>query len=158
MNPVEFTASRLISQNALKVCESIADVESWSDFNGHGIVPGIDKAVYEKRTEDLTGSIIKILNSDGSHHREEILEWIPGERIVMKIYDFPLPLRTMATHFLEFWEFEEKGKNKTLITRTFQIFPVSFLTRPFINQLASLLKRATVAHLDEMARKVLEEK
>ena len=157
MNPVEFTASRLISQNALEVSEVIADVESWSDFDGHGIVPGIEKAVYENRTEDLTGSIIKIKNSDGSEHREEILEWIAGERIVMKIYDFPLPLRTVATHFLEFWNLEEKGKSETLITRKFQIFPVSFLTRPIVNQLSTMLKKATVAHLDEMARNALKQ-
>ncbi len=158
MKPVEFTARKLVPQPAIEVSEGIADVDGWDDYDGYGIVPGIEKAVYEKRTDEIKGSTIRVTNSDGSQHREDIIEWIAGKRIIMKIYDFPLPLRTMASHFLEFWDFEENENGETLITRRFQIFPTNVLTRPLVTQLASVLKKATIAHLDEMANKALEKK
>lgn len=157
MKPIEFTVSKVVLQSAFEISEGIADVDNWDDYDGCGFLPGIEKAFYEDKTEDLKGSIIRVHNSDGTKHREVFLEWIWGEKIVVKIYDFPLALSTVASHFIESWNFKEnKEKAETLVTRKFQLFPTSFLSRPFISQIASMIEKAAINHLDEIARKALK--
>ena len=141
-----------MQESAQEICKKILDVSTWSDFDGHGLMTGIERAEYEKRTDEIIGSRIRVRNSDETEHVEEVLDWEPNKKLVMKIYDFPATLSFIATHFIEEWNFEDLGENETLITRKFQLFPKSFLSRPLLGQLAGFFKTAVAKHLDEMAK------
>lgn len=151
MNPIEFEVEKTIQNSPKEVCKNVLDVETWSSFDGYGLLPGIEKAEFEKRTKEMVGSIIRVKNSDKTEHLEEIMEFETGKKIVMKIYDFPTALSYMATHFVEEWNFEKTGKYETLVMRKFQLFPTSFLTRPLLGQIAGFMERAIAKQLDEMA-------
>jgi hypothetical protein len=152
MNPIEFEVEKTIKSSAKEICEKVLDVTEWSNFNGYGLLPGIEKAEFEKQTDKMIGSRIRVKNSDGSEHIEEILEWELGEKIVMKIHGFPTTLSFMATHFIEEWNFEKLGKDEMLVTRKFHLFPVSFLTRHFLKQTAILFETAIAEHLDKITK------
>lgn len=152
MRPIEFEISKIFPESSTEICEKITDADNWSDFDGYGMLPGIEKATYEKRTDDIIGSRIHVKNSDGSEHTEEILEWESGKRIVMKLHEFPTTLSFIATHFIEEWNFKKLNESETLVSRKFQLFPTSFLTRAILSQISSLMKKATEKHLDEMQK------
>lgn len=154
MNPIEFEVKKTIKNSAKEICEKALEIETWSSFDGYGILPGIEKAEFEERTKKMIGSRIRVKNSDGTEHLEEILEWKSGKKIVMKIFQFPTALSYIATHFIEEWNFEKLDKNETLVTRKFQLFPTSFLTRPLLSQISTLIEKSIVKQLDEMAKDV----
>ncbi len=151
MNPIEFKVEKTIKNSPKAVCENILDVETWSSFDGHGLIPGIEKAFYEKRTGELVGSIIRVKNSDGTEHLEEIIEWEKNRKLVMKIYNFPTALSYMATHFIEDWDFKQLSENETLLIRKLKLYPVSFLTKPLLGQISGLMEKAMKKQLGEMA-------
>ncbi len=152
MHPIGFIVEKTIHNSPKEICKNVLDVETWSSFDGFGLLPGIEKAEFEKRTKKMVGSRIRVKNSDGTDHLEEILEYESGKKIVMKIFDFPTALSYMATHFIEEWNFKKLEKNKTLVTRKFQLYPTSFITRPFLNQISSLMEKSIAKQLDEMAQ------
>lgn len=133
------------------ICEKILDVSTWSDFDGHGVLPGIEEAEFEVRTDEIKGSRVRVSNADGSEHVEEILEWEENKKLIMKIHEFPATLSYLATHFIEEWYFQELGENETLVTRKFRLYPTSILTRPFLGRIAKLFEKAVAEHLDQMA-------
>lgn len=150
MRPITFERRQTIPKSAVAICSEIADLSRWSEFNGYAILPGIESAEYEHRTDEVVGSRIRVRNRDGSTHAEEICEWNPGERIVMKLHSFTPPLNRLATHFIEEWRFEATG-NATLVTRKFQIFPIYPMARPLLWLISLFFRRAITLHLARMA-------
>lgn len=150
MRPIEFELKKSISQTPKEISAQIADTENWNDFNGYAFLPGIEKAKYEKRTDEIAGSRIRVKNRDGSEHTEEVLEWDSEKKIVLKLHEFSPPLNRLASHFIEEWNFVEKGKAKTFITRKFQLFPKSVLAKPFLWTISIFFKKAIAQHLNEM--------
>lgn len=147
--PITFALTQLIPKSAAQICAEVADVARWSEFTGYGILPGIERAEYEVRTENMVGSRVRAHNTDGSQHVEEITEWVTGQRIVMRLHDFTPPLSRLATHFIETWTFEE-GETGTLVTRSFQFFPQAAWTRPLLWGISLLFRRAVGRQLEEM--------
>ena len=74
---------RMIPAPADVICAEIANVDAWNQFGGYGVLPGIEKAMYETRTADMIGSRIRVRNTDGSGHVEEITQWTPGKAVAM---------------------------------------------------------------------------
>jgi len=159
MRPIQFECTAIIPGTASEIAANIADVARWREFKGYGFLPGIAHAEYEQRTVDMVGSRLRVRNTDGSQHTEEFLEWNPGlnpgGKIVIKLYDFSPPVSNLATHFIETWDFEAKGK-VTLARRSFQLFPKQPFTRPILWLIALVFKRAIVRHLAEMAATAAE--
>jgi len=151
MQAIKFELSKIVPKSSSEICFLISDVALWSEFEGYGILPGIKCAEYEKRTDNMLNSRIRVTNTDGSKHVEEILEWKIGKRIVMKLHEFRAPLKYLSTHFIEEWCFEQLEKNKTMVTRKFQIFPKSLITKPFMWLIALFFKKAIAVHLDQIA-------
>lgn len=149
MGPITFERSVTIPRSADEIAAEIADVARWSEFNGYSILPGIESAEYERRTEDMVGSRVRVRNSDGSEHVEEVLVWDPENRIVMKLHTFTPPLSRLANHFIEEWLFEAEG-DTTLVTRKFQMFPRSRLTNPLLWLISLFFRRAITLHLEQM--------
>jgi hypothetical protein len=150
MKPITFQCSKAIPRSALEICSEIADVSRWSEFGGYGILPGIENAEYEKRTDNMVGSRIRVRNTDGSGHVEEISVWIPGKEVAMKLHEFTPPLSHLATYFTEEWILKA-GNDATHVTRKFQMYPKRFMTRPFVWLISLLFRRAIARHLAEMA-------
>jgi hypothetical protein len=145
-----FTCSRLIPKSTGLIFAEVADTKRWSEFNGYGILPGIESASYEVRTQDMVGSRIKVLNRDGSRHVEEITAWALDKEIAMTLQDFTPPLSLLATRITEAWHFQIEDDG-TRVTRTFQMFPRNVMARPALWLISVLFQRAIDRHLEEMA-------
>ncbi len=150
-SPIEFECSQVIPKSANAICTEIANLDRWSDFEGYAFLPGIQTATFEKHTEDMIGSRIRVLNKDGSTHFEEIDAWEVGQKVSMKLHEFSPPLSRLATHFNEEWEFQAQN-GSTLTTRKFQLYPKNSGTRPFLWLIALFFKRAITQHLEGMAK------
>ena len=150
LRPIVFQCSQIIPRSATETCFEIADTDRWREFRGYGILPGIESAEYERRTDNMIGSRIRVRNTDGSGHVEEIFKWVPGNEIGMKLHEFTSPLNYFATHFTEEWSFQDK-ENATHVTRRSRMFPSRRMTRPIVWLISLLFRRAIVRHLAEMA-------
>lgn len=150
LRPIIFECSRLIPRPAIEISAEIADTTRWCEFQGYGVLPGIESAEYETRTGDLIGSRIRVRNIDGSQHNEEISKWVPGKEVSMTLQEFTPPLCYLATHFIEEWSFRGAGQ-ATNVVRRFQLFPSRTVTRPFVWLISLLFRRAIVRHLAQMA-------
>lgn len=147
--PIRFSCSAVLPASAVQISEQIARVESWCEFRGYGPIPGIASATYELRTPDVKGSRIRVLNDDGSEHVEEITEWAPNERVVLQLHEFSRPLSSLASRFVEEWDFTPVPEG-TRATRSFSLHPRSPLTRMPLWVISRLLRRAIAEHLRQM--------
>ena len=150
MNPIVFQCSQMIPVSAIDICSAIADTTRWREFRGYGLLPGIESAEYENRTADMIGSRIRVRNTDGSGHVEEISQWVPGKAVGMTLQAFTPPLSYLATHFTEEWHFQSE-QEATLVTRRFQMFPIRPATRPLVWLISLLFRKAIVRQLADMA-------
>jgi hypothetical protein len=128
----------------------ILDVSQWETFQGYGPLPGIRKATFEHRTEQVVGSRIRVLNRDGSRHLEEIVHWEPASRVALRMGDFTPPLSLLAREFLETWTFQSDGTT-TLVTRSFELYPRSIFAFPVLWLISLVLRRAIARHLRQIA-------
>lgn len=150
MKPICFCCRESLPLRADEIAALILDVANWPDFTGYGVIPGIQAAQFEVQTPGLVGSRFRVMNTDGSSHVEEIIEWQPDRRLRIRMQDFSAPLSRLATHFEETWEFQSVG-DKTQVTRLFQMHAKSALTRPFLWVISLFLKRAIARNLRQMA-------
>ena len=149
MTPISFSCKETLDLAPEWIARQILDVTKWFDFKGFGPIPGIKVAEFEVRTPEIVGARIRVTNTDGSKHVEEIVEWQPDHRVQLHMKDFSAPLSRLATRIEETWEFERVG-NETKVTRSFQMHANSVLTRPFLWVISILLKKAIARHLREM--------
>ena len=151
MKPITFECRKQIPKSAVEICTEIADVARWSEFGGYGVLPGIAHAEYETQTADMVGSRIRVRNTDGSGHVEEIYKWVLGKEVAMKFTGFTPPLSRLATHFTEEWTLTEHERG-TAVTRSFALYATRPLARPALWLISLLFRRAIARHLDEIAR------
>jgi hypothetical protein len=153
MKPITFSCQETLDLAPDEIAHQILDVTKWLDFKGWGPIPGIRVAEYEVRTPDIVGSRVRVTNTDGSKHVEEIVEWHPDHRLQLHMKDFSAPLSRLATRIEETWEFERVG-NDTHVTRHFEIHARRALTRPFLWVISILFKKAITRHLRQMRSQV----
>lgn len=149
MSPVCFSCETTLPRPPNEIAEQILDMTNWTDFQGYGPLPGIKAAEFEMRTPDVVGSRIRVQNTDGSSHIEEIVEWEPNRRLRLRMAEFSAPLSWLATGINETWDFERAG-DSTRVLRSFQLHGRTGLTRPFLQLISILLKRAIDRHLSQM--------
>ncbi|HEV8002957.1 MAG TPA: hypothetical protein VGP63_23935 [Planctomycetaceae bacterium] len=127
----------------------ILDLANWPAFTGFGPIPAIRAAQFEVRTPDVAGSGIRVTNSDGSTHVEQIVEWQPDHRLRLQMLDFPPPLPRLATRIDETCDFK-KPEAATDVIRSFELQAKSALARPFLGLIAVFLKQAISRHLRDL--------
>lgn len=149
MRPITFTCRETLALAPADIAGQILDLAKWSEFTGYGPLPGIKSVEFEARTPEVVGTRIKVTNTNGSAHVEEIVEWQPEARLVLHMTDFSPPLSPLATRFEEEWAFERAG-DATHVTRTFRLYPKSLLTRPAVWLISFLLRRAVARHLRQI--------
>lgn len=149
MKPVTFSCTDTLPQSPEAIADQILDVDRWKDFRGYGPLPGIRSATFMLRTPQVVGSRIRVVNTDGSTHTEEIVEWNPATRLRLDMADFSPPLSRLATHFEEVWTFERRTEG-TRVVRSFTLHPRSATARPVLWLISLLLRRAIARNLSEI--------
>jgi hypothetical protein len=141
MHPIEIKIHGYTQKSSQEMCSALLDTERWSEFKGYSILPGIAHAHFETKTPDLVGSRIKVENTDGSSHVEEIIEWDVVNKVALRFQDFDLPLKRLATHFIEAWSFK-KSNDRTEVTRTMTMFPKGMIGWLMLIPISRLMKKA----------------
>jgi hypothetical protein len=149
VKPISFSCEGTLDISADEITQQILNVAHWSDFKGFAMLPGIRVAEFEVKTPDIVGSRIRVTNTDGSSHVEEIVEWHPDCRLRLHLKEFSAPLARLATWFEETWDFE-RSDNTTKVTRSFKLHAKSALTRPLLWVISIFLKNAIARHLAQM--------
>ncbi|MBX7157734.1 MAG: hypothetical protein K1X66_05045 [Verrucomicrobiae bacterium] len=145
MRILRFVCETPIKMGVETIFEKIQNLENWTSFKGYGPLPGIRKTEYAVKTNGITGSVVQVENTDGSRHTESFLEWIPEQKIVIKLSDFSSPLSKLSTHFIETWSFLSSGDSR-LMRREFELYPKHFMALPFLWIIAQLMKKAVNRH------------
>ncbi len=149
MKPVQFACVETLSYPPEQIARQILDLSRWPEFRGYGVLPGIRAAEFERQTPEVVGTWIRVVDTGGSTHTEEIVEWEPERRVKLRMGDFTPPLSRLATGFDETWEFAPSG-TETQVVRSFELHPKSAWTRPLVWFISILLKRAIARHLRQM--------
>src|SRR5262245_2008346 len=126
MTPITFSCQETLSLAPDDIAQQILDVANWPEFKGYAFIPGIKEAKFEVRTPQIVGSRIRVSNTDGSSHVEEIVEWQPDKRLTLLMNDFSPPLSRLAASFEESWEFR-RSENSTKVARSFKLHAKSSL-------------------------------
>jgi hypothetical protein len=150
LKPITFACEETLHMLFKQIAEQILDVSRWSSFRGYALLPGIKAAEFEVKTTEIVGSRIRVTDTDGSNHVEEIVGWEPDSRIRLHMREFSPPLSRLATGFEETWEFHRIGQD-TRVVRSFKLHARSRVTRPLLWLISILLKRAIARHLRQMA-------
>lgn len=151
--PIRFVCRSTVAASPQEIFAQILDLEQWPTFGGYGFLPGIRRAAFESRSPGEVGTVIQVENTDGSRHREEILEWQPERRMRLRLFDFSPPLSRLAICFDETWELTPEG-DATGVTRAFTLYPRSRLARLPLWLISRLLARAVTDQLRRMGRAV----
>ena len=149
MKPITFSCEATLADPPERIAEQILDLGLWPGFEGYGPLPGIRSAEFEVRTPEVIGTRIRVTDTDGSTHVEEIAEWEPDRRVRLRMGEFSPPLSRLALGFDETFEFERTG-GQTRVVRRFELHPKSTATRPLLWLISLLLKRAIARHLRQM--------
>lgn len=149
MRPITFTCTDTLALAPAEIAGRILDLANWTDFTGYAVLPGIKAAEFEARTPGVVGSRIRVTNTDGSRHVEEIVEWQPENSLRLRMTEFSAPLSRLATEFVESWAFVRAGA-ATRVTRSFELHPKSAVARPALWLISLLLRRAIARHLRQM--------
>jgi len=80
-------------------------------------------------------------NNDGSSHVEEIIEWDVANRIALRFQEFNSPLKNLATHFVETWEFHTSSDG-TEASRIMTMVPKGWLGWLMLIPISKLMKKA----------------
>ncbi len=153
MTPITFVCHATLRLPSEQIAAQILDLAKWPEFSGFWPLPAIRSAKFETRTPEIVGTRIRVTNTDGSHHVEEIVEWDPQRRVRLRFGEFSSPLSRLATGFDEIWRFERAG-DELRVNREFALHPTSLLTRPLLWVIARLLKKAVERHLRQMSEAV----
>jgi hypothetical protein len=149
MTPIRFSCADTLRLSPADIARRILDLANWTDFTGYAVLPGIKAAEYEVRTPGIIGSRVRVANTDGSSHVEEIIEWQPDRSLGLRMTEFKPPLSRLATEFVESWTFHRLD-NGTRVIRSFELHPKSALARPALWVISLLLRRAIARHLRQM--------
>jgi hypothetical protein len=144
---VSFKVAAKTSLTADEIVNGMLEQSNWTSFKGAGLVPGIEEVEIIVSDNELTGTVFKVKNSDGSHHEETIIDYKPSEYLVMKLHKFSSPLNKFATHFHETWTFDHQN-NATYFERAFELYPKNFFGKILLPTVAMFFKKGVESHTE----------
>jgi hypothetical protein len=96
MRPVTFACTACLPLAPEEVAGQILELANWASFTGYGPLPGIQAAEFEARPPGVVGTRVRVTNTDGSGHIEEVVVWAPGRIVRLEMTDFSPPLSRLA--------------------------------------------------------------
>jgi len=123
--------------------ELITSEEAFLLFRGYGPIPGLRSVEVLEGDLRTVGSTARVTNTDGSTHRERVLEVEPGRRYAIRIHDISSPFGRMVDHIDEIWQLR-KVRPGTAVERIFEFDLRSALFFPLSVPLAQILFRMAV--------------
>lgn len=141
MKPIEVKITGHVQKSPQEICAAILDTQRWPEFTGYSILPGIESAYFEVKTPEVVGSKIRVRNTDGSSHMEEIMEWDATSKVMLKFQDFSPPLRYLVAHFIKTWELHGTVGGAD-ISRSMAMYPKSRLASFVLIPISRLMKKA----------------
>ncbi len=112
-------------------------------FPGFGPIPGLERVVFDHGTYTLVGSESRVTNTDGSTHRERIVECERPRRFTVRIVELSGPFGWLVREIEERWELHPSGGGSHL-ERVFAFTLRSPLYWPLSLLLAQVLFRAAM--------------
>ncbi len=152
MKPITFQCDATLKQSPDDIAAQILDLNRWPEFQGYAFLPGIKVAEFELRTLEIVGSKIRVQNTDGSSHVEEIVQWNLPQCLQMQLKEFSPPLNRLASYFEETWEFAPRG-DATKVVRSFAMHAKSRPALAALWIISFFLKAAVRRHLRQMSAK-----
>lgn len=128
----------------------MTDIASLTDFVGYGPIPGIASARWIQGT-GAKGSIREVTNTDGSRHREEVIDVQQLRRLEDRIYDVSSPFRFLVREARDIFELSESPRGTRLV-RTFRFELRSRAAWPIAKAVAVLFRRAVRRHHETVER------
>ena len=150
---VTFTIEVYYYKEPQYIFDSFMQIEKWNDFKGFGIIPGIKTANFIVKSESIKGSIIQVENSDGSSHKEEILEFEKDTYLKIKMYDFSKPLSYFATFFIEEWVLKKMDDHYKLV-RSMTLHSKGMISNFILKVISNNLKYAIQKHTEYVIHEI----
>ncbi len=141
MKAIEIRVNGHARESSQEICTALLDMARWSEFKGYSFLPGVARADFESKTPEVVGSRIRVQNTDGSGHVEEIIAWDTNNGVALKFQDFTSPLKHLASHFIEAWVFRPAATG-TNISRSMAMYPKGPLGWLVLFPISRLMKRA----------------
>jgi hypothetical protein len=147
---IQFTVSAKTELTVDEIVAGMFDEANWRAFKKSGLVPGIQDVQIEGSAQSVVGTVFKVKNSDGSHHKETITEYTSSHSLTMRLDEFSSPLNKFASHFREIWTFNRQ-KGYTHFERTFELYPRNFFGSVFLRIIGYFFKKAVEDHTQIIA-------
>ncbi len=141
MKAIEISVNGHARESSQEICAALLDVARWPEFKGYSFLPAVAKADFETKTPEVVGSRIRVQNTDGSAHVEEIIAWDTSNGVALKLRDFTPPLKHLASHFIEAWVFRPAATG-TNISRSMAMYPKGPLGWLLLFPISRLMKKA----------------
>jgi hypothetical protein len=125
------------------VFDFMASEPGFLSFHGYGPIPGLARVEFEHGSYQQVGSASRVTNTDGSTHREEVLECDRPRRFAVRIHSLSSPFRVLVRELDESWEVVREASGSRL-HRTFGFTLRSPLFWPLSLVLAHGLFRAAI--------------
>ena len=151
---LKYSVTAQFSETPEEIAETILDMAQWSSFRGWGLLPGIREAEYLERTPGIVGSRIRVTNTDGSRHVEEIIEWDVERCLHIRLCDFPKPLSLLADQFDERWLFRDTTDG-ALAERVIEIKPRNVLGKLILPIIGWMLMKAIRRHTIDIGGEIV---
>jgi hypothetical protein len=150
---ISFTVEVMYFQEPQYIFNSFLQIEKWNDFKGFGIIPGIKTANFIVKSESIKGSIIRVENTDGSSHKEEILAFEKDTYLKIKMYDFSKPLSYFASFFIEEWALK-KMEDGYKVERSMTLLSKGMISKFILKVISLSLKKAIHIHTEYVVREI----
>ena len=150
---VTFTIEVYYYKEPRYIFDSFLQIEKWNDFKGFGMIPGIKNANFIIKTDSIKGTIIQVENSDGSSHKEEILEFEKDTYLKIKMFDFSEPLSYFATYFIEEWALK-KMEDGYKLERSMTLLSRGIFSYFILKLISNNLKNAIQIHTEFVVQEI----
>ncbi len=110
-------------------------------FTGWGPIPGVLRLDWERGSSAEEGSVGRVHNSDGSTHRERVLEVAQPRRYVVAIDEFSSVFRFLTAGATESWDLTPTDVG-TRVDRSFVFRLRSRALLPFGRLVGAIFRRA----------------
>ena len=152
MNTLVLSCHHTTSMPVAKIAEGILDLDMWKTFKGWGPLPGIEKAEFERRTDEIVGTKFRVKDTRGGAHAETITQWDLPHLIEIRLDEFEKPLSLLATVFIERWIFRERDDGAVEIERRMQMTPRSVFSVPALVLIRWMMRKALLRSMRQELR------